>query len=218
MAAAGESVPDLAYRLAYENESTYGGCSQSVIKALMDVFDLDLRDVLKASQPLAGGLSVYARGSCGALAGGMLVMGYVYGRSVEELPKGPKAKTYLITRRLLEEFEAEFGSVSCPDIQRKLMGRSFDLLKEEDWNEFLEKGGTGISARTSAAPWPSSPHGYWWREGSLSGRPRTVADPSPNTENTTACGFEIAGRCYSIMSKKAPTFRGGGELLPCCAV
>jgi C_GCAxxG_C_C family probable redox protein len=141
MAAAGESVPDLAYRLAYENESTYGGCSQSVIKALMDVFDLDLKDVLKASQPLAGGLSVYARGSCGALAGGMLVMGYVYGRSVEELPKGPKAKTYLITRRLLEEFEAEFGSVSCPDIQRKLMGRSFDLLKEEDWNEFLEKGG-----------------------------------------------------------------------------
>jgi C_GCAxxG_C_C family probable redox protein len=136
-----ESAPDLAYRLAFENESRYGSCGQAVLKALMDVFDLNLEDVLKASYPLAGGLSVSAHGCCGALAAGMLAIGSVYGRSAEEMPRGRYWKAYQVSRRLLEEFEAEFGSASCSDIQRRLFGRTFDLLDQGDFRKFEEMGG-----------------------------------------------------------------------------
>ena len=49
--------------------------------------------------------------------------------------------------RLLEsttrnkKFKEVFGSTRCFDIQRKLMGRTFDLLDPKDWEEFLKAGG-----------------------------------------------------------------------------
>ena len=135
------SVLDLAYRLAFENESRYGSCGQAVLKAIMDVFDLDLKDVAKASYPLAGGLSVSARGSCGALVAGMLAIGFVFGRSVEDMPKGRYWRAYQLARELLEEFEGELGSASCADIQRRLFGRTFDLLNPEEFKKFEEMGG-----------------------------------------------------------------------------
>ena len=136
-----ESVPDLAYRLAFENESIYHSCAQAVVKALYDIFDLDLKDVIKASYPLAGGLSDSAQGSCAALAGGMLVIGSVFGRPIEEMSKGRYSKAHQLSRKLLDEFKAEFGSPICGDVQKKLFGRSFDLLKQDDLKAFNEMGG-----------------------------------------------------------------------------
>jgi hypothetical protein len=135
------SPADLAYRLAFENESKYGSCGQAVLKALMDVFGLNMNEIAKASYPLAAGLSVSAHGSCGALVAGMLTIGFLYGRPVENISGGRYWDAYRISRKLLIRFEGEFGSSSCPDIQRRMFGRTFDLLDQDEYKRFEEMGG-----------------------------------------------------------------------------
>lgn len=69
------------------------------------------------------------------------VIGSVFGRPVEEMSKGRYSKAHQLSRKLLGEFKAEFGSPICGDVQKKLFGRSFDLLKQDDLKAFNEMGG-----------------------------------------------------------------------------
>ena len=59
-----------------------------------------------------GGMSRTA-GLCGALAGGIMALGVVFGRnSSEDSPK----KIYALTERLVRDFEKQFGSRNCSDL------------------------------------------------------------------------------------------------------
>jgi hypothetical protein len=86
--AAGESAPDLAYRLAFENEPRYDSCGQVVLKALVDVFDLNLRDLLKAFHPPAAAMLTIDSFSEGpprislAGAGGIVTVQTMYSKIV----------------------------------------------------------------------------------------------------------------------------------------
>jgi len=59
-----------------------------------------------------GGMSRTA-GLCGALAGGVMALGLLYGRkSSKDSPK----KIYALTERLVCDFEKQFGSRNCSDL------------------------------------------------------------------------------------------------------
>ena len=59
-----------------------------------------------------GGMSRTA-GLCGALAGGIMALGILYGRkSAKDSPK----KIYALSERLVCDFEKQFGSRNCSDL------------------------------------------------------------------------------------------------------
>jgi C_GCAxxG_C_C family probable redox protein len=59
-----------------------------------------------------GGMSRTA-GLCGALVGGVMALGMLYGRnSSDDSPK----KIYALSERLVRDFEEELGSRNCSDI------------------------------------------------------------------------------------------------------
>ena len=59
-----------------------------------------------------GGMSRTA-GLCGALVGGIMALGILYGRkSSKDSPK----KIYALTERLVHDFEKQFGSRNCSDL------------------------------------------------------------------------------------------------------
>jgi C_GCAxxG_C_C family probable redox protein len=59
-----------------------------------------------------GGMSRTA-GLCGALVGGIMALGILFGRkSTEDSPK----KIYALSERLVRDFEKHFGSRNCSDI------------------------------------------------------------------------------------------------------
>lgn len=59
-----------------------------------------------------GGMSRTA-GLCGALVGGIMALGILYGRkSSDDSPK----KIYALSERLVHDFETRFGSRNCSDI------------------------------------------------------------------------------------------------------
>ena len=59
-----------------------------------------------------GGMSRTA-GLCGALVGGIMALGVVYGRNSSE---DSHKKIYALTERLVRDFEKEFGSRNCSDL------------------------------------------------------------------------------------------------------
>ena len=61
---------------AQDNEVEYWGCSQAVLKALQQHFDLGNDEVFKAASPFAGGIG-RLREACGALTGGVMAIGLV---------------------------------------------------------------------------------------------------------------------------------------------
>ena len=123
-----------------------GGCSQSVLLALQDVLGIGDLESFKSATVLSGGLR--QGGTCGAVLGALMGLGLVFGRErIEDKDKYSKAMEFSrdITNRFKEELQKQFGfdkaleSVLCPDIQERVLGRSFDMWEESQ--DFLEAGG-----------------------------------------------------------------------------
>ena len=131
-----------AYGFGLEYEKTRKGCSQCVVCALEKVLGHNYPDLVKASFPLCGGVINTIKGTCGGLTGGALVIGYLYGRDKEEFQKIMfNRKSLSLAKNLFDRFIQEYNSITCKDIQTKIMGRSFNLWDEDGKKSFENAGG-----------------------------------------------------------------------------
>ncbi len=89
-------------------------CSQSVLLAFASELGLDPSTAARIATAFGGGIARTGR-LCGAVSGALMVLGLRYG-SVSSTDKGAKEATYTLARRLVAEFEAQNGSVDCPDL------------------------------------------------------------------------------------------------------
>jgi C_GCAxxG_C_C family probable redox protein len=136
-----EKIAERAGELAAEYERTCTGCAQSVVAGLLDALEIDSPDVFKAASGLADGIGLTGDGSCGALTGCAMVIGLVLGRERKDHRDMMKPmQSYLLCKELHDEFVREYGSCRCHDIQRKLMGRTFDLLDPKQLEEAFKEG------------------------------------------------------------------------------
>ncbi len=127
----------------------FSGCSQSVLLALQEAFNIGDHMSFKAATTLSGGVA--RRGeTCGALLGGLLALGLVKGRDDIRDTQAYR-EAIVLANEVIDVFKArleqEFGfkehleSTICRDIQRRIYGRSFDLNNPKDYPAFLEAGG-----------------------------------------------------------------------------
>ena len=123
-----EKILDRAYQLGFDYEKTRYFCAQCVVFTLGEVFGIKDEGILRAAYPFSGGLGSTTEGTCGALSGGAMILGYLYGRSKKEFYENiSDRKALYLTKLLCEKFIQEYGSCKCKDIQMKLFGRSFDF-------------------------------------------------------------------------------------------
>lgn len=91
-------------------------CSESVIRALNDVFELKMNeDVLRTACGFRGGGGGY-RDRCGILGAGMMAISYIYGRNDAD---GEVWRYSYLIRILHERFMRHFGTIRCLDIYMK---------------------------------------------------------------------------------------------------
>jgi C_GCAxxG_C_C family probable redox protein len=138
-----QEVLTRAYEKGFAYERDLGNCPQSTLATMQDIFDIGGEEVsFKAAMPFAGGGGRSTNGTCGALIGGMMTLGIIYGRNRKEWEsKIEKDKAFTSAKELHDKFMEEYGGILCKEIQQKIMGRSFDLTKEEDFEAFLDAGG-----------------------------------------------------------------------------
>jgi C_GCAxxG_C_C family probable redox protein len=136
-----QDVLDAVFERARDNERRCTGCAQSTVAALLDTLGLKADDVFRAASGLADGVGLTTDGSCGALTGGVMVLGLVHGRKREEFSDPFAAmKSYQLAGELHQDFITRYGSCRCREIQQRLMGRFFNLLDPKQLAEAMEQG------------------------------------------------------------------------------
>ncbi|MFO8132672.1 MAG: C-GCAxxG-C-C family protein [Thermoplasmatota archaeon] len=128
-----------AAALAREYEHTIGSCPQCVLAALHETLGIAGPEVIQASDGLAGGAALSTAGTCGALAGGMLAIGAVLGRSYEDFKAGKgERRVFVHSQRLYSRFTKKYGSPVCRDVQQQVLGRTYDLLDADEAAAFSD--------------------------------------------------------------------------------
>ena len=97
-------------------------CSQAVVGAYCERFDLDKETAIKLSAGFGGGMKM--AGTCGALTGGFMIIGLKHGHSEAEDKEGKKRLGALI-KDFTARFKKRAGSLTC----RELM--NCDISTEE---------------------------------------------------------------------------------------
>ncbi len=130
-----------AYELGVKYEKENTGCAQTVIAAIFDALGIWNEDVFKAASGLADGLGLTGDGSCGALVGASMVIGYLLPRERKDFADIFKPmKAYGLVKKLHDRFVEKYGSCRCHDVQMRLMGRTFDLWNPEEMKEAISFG------------------------------------------------------------------------------
>ena len=131
------------YRLAFENERKYTGCSQTVLGALKEKFSEISADVFKAGSVLAGGVARQGE-SCGALIGALMAVSAVAGREqFEDMDAFQKAMEPAV--KVFHKFKEEIGHTICAEIHKIRYGRTYKLFMPEERQIFREIGCRNIN-------------------------------------------------------------------------
>jgi len=99
-------------------------CAQAVLDAFRDETGLDQDLALKIATGLGAGMG-RKQEVCGAVTGGILVLGLRHGRGTTD-DHSATERTYLRTRELMDRFAAKHGSCLC----RQLL-QGYNLATEE---------------------------------------------------------------------------------------
>lgn len=129
------------YNLAYEYEQKYGNCPQCTIAAIQDVFGIIDDSLFKASYGLGAGTGLTSKGSCGAMSAVVMVISALKGRERADFHGGRNEKCYELSRGVIAEFEKKYGGILCNQVQKSMMGKSYDLSKSDEFKAFEEAGG-----------------------------------------------------------------------------
>ncbi len=131
-----------AYELGVRYESEYRGCCQCTLGALQDAFGKSDDAVFKASTGLATGTGLIGSAGCGGYSGGTIFVGQFIGRGRENFKESSSSTgIFQIIKEFHDRFIKEYGSVICSDIQKKVFGRSFNLLNKDEKILFEKMGG-----------------------------------------------------------------------------
>jgi C_GCAxxG_C_C family probable redox protein len=125
-------MPDKG-QLAVDKFAEGYNCAQSVVFAFRDECGLSEDAALKVSCGFGGGMG-RKQEVCGAVTGGIMILGLRRGRGTEEGRSVTEA-LYPKTREFMDTFAAQNGSYLCRDL---LSG--CELTTEEGQRQFRERG------------------------------------------------------------------------------
>lgn len=133
-----------AYELGASFERDYGNCAQCVFAAVSEVLGNEGAEVFKAIDAFAGGLGRSGNGTCGALSGGVVAISHKYGREdfhTDRETDKERQRGMILSKMLHDKFLEEYGGILCKEVQKKIMGRSYNLWDPKDREEMNAAGG-----------------------------------------------------------------------------
>jgi C_GCAxxG_C_C family probable redox protein len=134
-----KDILNKAFELGKKYEKHFTGCAQTAIAAIFEALGIWNEDVFKAASGLADGLGLTGDGSCGALIGASMVIGYLFGREHKDFKDMYKPKkSYALVKQLHDIYVEKYGSCRCFDVQTKLVGRTYNLWDEKEYKEAFE--------------------------------------------------------------------------------
>jgi len=144
-----QALAQQAYDKALKYELDYGCCPQCVLAAVQETVGVIEDSVIKASHGLSGGGALSGKGACGALTGGLVALSAKRGRDRDKLDKGRFINNFKKGEELVERFKAEFGGVTCEELQQQFTGRTYDMWQADQYKAFDEARGEQCARATA---------------------------------------------------------------------
>ncbi len=133
-----EVLAEEAYQRALNYELDFGCCPQCVLASVQEVVGYVTDETIKASHGLSGGGGLNGEGACGALTGGLMALSAKSGRDRDKLDKGRGIANFQDARELVDRFKAEFGGITCKELQKQFTGRTYDFWDSKEYKAFDE--------------------------------------------------------------------------------
>jgi C_GCAxxG_C_C family probable redox protein len=115
-------ILDRVQRRAEEYCYLLRNCARGTATALCEEFGLGNVEMIKGLGLFPG--IAMTGGACGAVSGGLVALGLSF--SSEDLTNSMDPAPHLASRQFTRQFEEIFGSLSCADIQRVILGKYYD--------------------------------------------------------------------------------------------
>ncbi len=144
-----QQLAQQAYDKAMQYELDYGCCPQCVLAAVQETVGVIDDSVIKASHGLSGGGALSGQGACGALTGGLVALSAKRGRDRDKLDKGRFINNFKKGQELVDRFRAEFGGVTCQELQARFTGRTYDMWQAEEYKAFDNARGDQCARATA---------------------------------------------------------------------
>jgi len=144
-----QTLSEQAYEKALKYELDYGCCPQCVLAAVQETVGVIDDSVIKASHGLSGGGGLSGKGACGALTGGLVALSAKRGRDRDKLDKGRFINNFKKGEELVERFKAEFGGITCEELQQQFTGRTYDMWNAEEYKAFNDARGHKCARATA---------------------------------------------------------------------
>jgi C_GCAxxG_C_C family probable redox protein len=139
-----KSLKEKAYDLAYSYEADRGSCPQAVLSAIYETLEIGDPKIIQSADGLAGGTALSSEGTCGALAGGIIAISSILGRTYTDFSQGKrKRRVFHYANKLYKRFEQEYNGPLCKTVQTQLFGRSYILHDPKEYILF-EKAGAHV--------------------------------------------------------------------------
>ncbi len=104
-------------------------CAQAIFYAHCEDFQFEKDLALKIASGFGAGMA--RKGEvCGAISGGIIVLGLKYG-SAKEKNRSAKEKTYTKTQELMDQFQKKHGTYICRDLLK-----GCDLMTKQGQRDF----------------------------------------------------------------------------------
>ena len=133
-----QALKKQARKKAYDYELECHGCSQAVLLTFQELLGLEDELTFKAAGPLCAGLGMGK--TCGALTGGIMVLGMKYGRPRIQDGLNGLLPGMGVAQRLVQRFEQEFGTTVCSEISKIDDWMDLEVVMQAVNNpEFIER-------------------------------------------------------------------------------
>jgi len=134
-----DAVLERAFEAARKCEMKCTGCAHTTLAGIFTALDIENDDVFRSASGLADGLGLTGDGSCGALVGGAMAISYLFGREKKDFSDMLKPmRSYMMVKKLHDRFVEQYESCRCYDIQKSLMGRTFNLYDPSELEKAME--------------------------------------------------------------------------------
>ena len=90
-------------------------CAQCVACSCADVVGLDENEAFRLMEGFGGGMGGFTE-TCGAISGGVVLIGYTNSGGMDTVPL-TKKETYRLSNQLVRRFGEQNGSTFCPDLK-----------------------------------------------------------------------------------------------------
>lgn len=144
-----QELAEQASQQAYDDELRFGCCPQCVLKAVQSTVGYVSDETIKASHGLSGGGGLMGLGACGALTGGLLALSAKRGRDHDKFEKGKFIGNFRLGQELISRFQAEFGGVTCQELQQQFTGQTYNMWDESQYQAFDEARGNKCAQTTA---------------------------------------------------------------------